>query len=868
MGLVRGQLRSDSAGRVTLIAGISSAAAAFTLLCMNASALTVQVSGRLPGASPRRAYDILVRLPSRVTQQADAGSPARPADLAELSGGMTLTQYDTISRLPGVAVAAPMTMIGYVPLTIVIPVVVPASALTSTPALFTVTAQQRSDDGLTSITERNAGMTYVTAGQTVPAACAAAELAVSSASSRLATCWSTTTGPQLKTWAGPQPSAVSVPLAWTFQLPLVAVDPQAEARLLHLDGAVVHGSYLPATATRSGEVPVIVAGSIDDDAQDEISLARLPASAARSYADGLTAQQVRTLLGVATEQTVATSTVTATQAYADLVAYLRGSAAVRVPVYRTPSPAHFVAGADGSLSPQPVQSDAGFRALTLHTARSASGSGGNGPGSGAGAALHAVGVFDPARIASSSATPSPYLGERLSGADATSRLLLRGGTLEPDGDPAGYPSPGATLVMPLQDIGAFTAASAYTHTDAAAPIGSIRVRVTDATGDGAVSQARIRMVAQEIVRATGLQVDVTLAASAATPTIDLAAGRDGRPALRLREIWYRSDTRTTVSAAVDPQSVALSGAVLLAGSAFAASGSRATLRRRRRELATLRALGWRRWHVAWQLVREFANISATAGIFAVLLAYTLDAAISRSAPATGWPLLSAPAAAVMTVAAAWWQVRRATAEPASATGALEAPAVRRARTTGTFGHTVRNLLRAPRRSALSGVVITGACAALGLELTVQWVFGGAVVGSWLGKPFSWQDDPVDLAAVLTIVALATVTMMDVSRSHADERAVELRTLRALGWPAHGVAWLAVTEAALLGLAGGVAACVLDVIGILAVVHRAPLGLLPVGGVVAGTGAGITLVAAAASAVARAHRRTRRLTSDDGVMTSR
>jgi putative ABC transport system permease protein len=895
---------------------MAAAAAAFTILCMNASAPTVLVRGLLPAASPPRAYDILVRVPSRVAQQADAGSLARPTDLAELSGGITLAQYDTIRSLPGVQVAAPMTMAGYVPLTVIIPVAVPASALTSTPALFTVTARQQTDAGLSAVTEQNVGSTYVT---TSPLAVSTADaspgagdvevaqdgaltlvcprasatplpLAFSVDAERRTACWSTTTGPDPVDWSGRPPATVSVPFAWTFLLPLVAVDPAAEAKLLHLDRAVTQGSYLPATGVaHSGSIPVIIASSIDDDAQDSIVLSRLPASAADSYASGLSPAQINGLLDTTDGQTLGTAgTVTASQAYRQLLGSLLGANATPVPAYWTPGAAHYATGADGALIPQPVPADAavwtgpyaltgqdvataaaadvGFRRLTAHVAVSFTSSANGRVGSYSGAALKAVGVFDPARIASSPATPSPYAGERLSGADPASRRLLGGGALAPDGNPAGYPSPGATLVMPLQDISAFTATGAYTRTDARAPIGSIRVRVAGATGDSALSQARVRMVAQEIVRATGLNVDVTLAASAATRTIDLAAGRDGRPALQLSEIWYRSDTRTTVSSAVDPRSIALSTTVLLVGSVFVISGSSSTLRRRRRELATLRALGWRRRRVAWQLVRVFALISATAGILAVLLAYAVDAALSRH-PATGWPLLSLPAAVVMTVVAAWWQVRRITAEPVLPTDLAETPVGPRARPPRLIRHVARNTLRAARRNAPGAVVITVACAALGLELAVRWVFAGAVVGSWLGMPFWWQDDPVDLAAVLTIVALATVTMTDISWLTAH-RAVELRTLRAIGWSARGVAWLAVSEAALLGVAGGVAGSALDIAGIFAVVHRVPAGLLPVVAVVVGTGVAMTVVATGAPAVARGWRRRWWLTSDDRAMTTR
>jgi putative ABC transport system permease protein len=345
MRLKGGRLRRVSARTSALVAVIAVAAASFTVLCMNASALTVQLRGRLPARSPNRAYDILVRLPSRVARQPDDGPLARPTDLAELSGGITLAQYETISQLPGVQVAAPMTMVGYVPLTVVIPVAIPVSALTPTPALFTVTARQQTDGGLSSVTEPNVGSTYVTTSplsvstgdtgtpagdvevtpggaQTVicPRAGATPLPQVFSADAQRRTaCWSTTTGPDPADWQGRRPATISVPLGWTFLLPLVAVDPVAEAKLLHLDRAVTQGSYLPTTsATHPGLVPVIIASSIDDDAQDSITLSRLPASAAARYGSGLSPAQINGLLDTTDGQTIgATGTVSLLDSVSD-----------------------------------------------------------------------------------------------------------------------------------------------------------------------------------------------------------------------------------------------------------------------------------------------------------------------------------------------------------------------------------------------------------------------------------------------------------------------------------------------------------------------------------------------------------------------
>ncbi len=69
-------------------------------------------------------------------------------------------------------------------------------------------------------------------------------------------------------------SDLSIRLSWTFELPLVAVDPAAEAQLHEdLDSAVASGSYLPATATAPSQpVPMLMAGSIASDETAQVTV--------------------------------------------------------------------------------------------------------------------------------------------------------------------------------------------------------------------------------------------------------------------------------------------------------------------------------------------------------------------------------------------------------------------------------------------------------------------------------------------------------------------------------------------------------------------------------------------------------------------
>lgn len=64
-----------------------------------------------------------------------------------------------------------------------------------------------------------------------------------------------------------------------------------------------------------------------------------------------------------------------------------------------------------------------------------------------------------------------------------------------------------------------------------APISVIRIRVKGVTGPNALSETRIRTVAQLVHSRTGLDIDITAGSSPTPLTIRLPQGKHGRPAL-------------------------------------------------------------------------------------------------------------------------------------------------------------------------------------------------------------------------------------------------------------------------------------------------------------------------------------------------
>jgi hypothetical protein len=446
--------------------------------------------------------------------------------------------------------------------------------------------------------------------------------------------------------------------------------------------------------------------------------------------------------------------VTAATAYSALVGHVR-AAGLAVPAYWT---------------------TVGQVAANGHLIPHAAGASGGNRGSLAGASLQAIGIFNPDKVASALTSPSPY---RV--AQTTTQTAA----------PASYPAL-ATLVMPLQDVRAFAAAGAYAGSDLSMPIGSIRVVVAGVTGDDQLSLARVRAVAQEIVRATGLHVDVTVAAAA------------------------------TVALGLDPARLELAVLVLLPGLTFFVNGVGATLQGRRRDLLTLRALGWRRGRLMKQLLLEFALVTAGAWILSVAIGSAI-AAVSPAQPTRWWPVIATGAALVMTLAAIWWPVRQATRESE---------------------HRARN------RSAPGVVVLALGCAAVGQELAAHWVFHGVIVGSVLGRAVVWQADPAGLGASVAVLVVTTLAVADMHWLDLGKRALELRTLRAIGWPARRIVRLVAPRAVLVGALGGLAGCTADLLAAVAVTQREPAGMLLVAASVFALGVVVSLVALGLAALAR------------------
>ena len=871
------QLRFRATRSLALLLGMLVAVTAFCVLTATARTSQLRTVGTV-SAHFRAAYDILVRPQGARTRLESRTGTVQPNFLSGIYGGITLRQYHDIQQLPGVAVAAPIAMVGYSLPIVPVTARLPASAVAGPGRrLYRLRTTWISAAGHTRI-QQPPSYVYLTSNpiRQPPSDSAAFEQLPSGARASTCAgyppgtaeppfgpakqaslwCWSRTTGMDGEgSWEGLTAQHPGFAVYWSFPMLIAAVDPVAEARLDGLNRAVTSGRYLgenagPAVRPGLGGMssttfPVLAAARSGIGEYEVTQVQQLGRPARPPRLDPAAMRRDATAAG----QPVTTVRVTAARAYQQLLAEIAGTG------HR-----NFSQGLDGywSVGPTRYQRD-GEGGLMASTVRNPSSvwsfalPGAHGPPMDNAATAYravrehkmfnlnvvgdvdpapvprAVGVFDPAKITDfdrlSEVPLGPYQPTAAVPAGPASSSVLHGADLQPSLNLGGYVSQPVQLITTLTALPALENSSVFSgDLHAGDPISVIRVRVAGVTGPNPVSLERIKEVAQQIAVRTGLDVNIVTGSSPAPTVITLAAGRYGQPALTLHEGWVKKGVAVAILTAIDKKSVLLFVLILVVCALFVANSATAAVRGRRQELGVLACLGWTRPRLFAVVLGELAVIGLTAGILGGLASLPIAALLHLHA-SPGRAALAVPAAVILAAAAgigpAWLAAR---ADPVAS---VRPPvlAVRRGRhPAGLISLAAVNVLRTPGRSLVGALSLAVGVAALTLVTGLTLAFRGVVVGSLLGNAVAVQVRGVDLVAIAATVALGVLAVTDVVVLNIRERSAEFATLRALGWPESALGRLVIGEALLIGVAGSVTGAALGLVAAVGFTGQAPMRL--------------------------------------------
>lgn len=653
----------------------------------------------------------------------------------------------------------------------------------------------------------------------------------------------------------------TVTLVWTVPFLMAAVDPDSEAALAGLDKAVTSGRYFtsaekPTSHRLAGMpypysmLPILIADKPQVDATLDVDVRRLDPGSVDLVRTSADDQRLRAALGGESGTPVERRSIAIEKPYRSMVDRMLNPGKLGVEydlatsntmwlhTFWTVGPANTAQAGDnlraeaapydlkiwgqgaddgGSSRYVPMEfADTSVRdGVAVHRNQAHGYQLKPGDISMPDAALGAVGTFDPAKVSlggALSAVPmDTYFNPGADAADEASRQALGGKRLTPNANVTGLLSQPPLMLTTMEALPAIFDPGAYStepdypeyQLNTGAPISVVRVRLGGDVGIDPVSRERVRVIAEEIARRTGLQVDITLGSSPTAVTVHYPAGNYGRPDLAVAEPWVQKGVASVLVRAADRKSVLLSVLVLAVCALAVLNANTAAIRARRTEFGILACLGWQRRHLLRLMFTEIAGIGFAAGVAGTLLALTFAFVLGLAIP---WShtLLAIPAAVALALLAGGWPAWRAarpdpgeTIRPAALGIAVRRRAPRRVATLA-----LANLVRTPGRTLLGAMSLMIGVAALTVLLAITFAFRGAVTGTLLGEAVTLQARTVDYIAVAVTIVLGIVSVADVLYLNISERAAEFALFGAVGWTDAVLNRLVVIEAVGMGVLGG------------------------------------------------------------------
>lgn len=865
------RLRRDCARSVFLVSTLLLSVLSFLVLGASAKTSQVKTTGTVLGAPA--AYDLIVRPPASVTAQERTTRLVRANYLSGVYGGITHEQWHTIQKSAGVQTAAPIAMIGQVFERAFVPVDLTAYVDKKTTTVLRFTSTDHSRGGTASTPGPNG---YLMVGPKVAMKqdasivqqigdrqvkwCPELDYGDYSFHGPLApdnqlnmTCTDVAAGePDLPTrsnivhWPhGTGHYVAYVPV--TIPVTIAAIDPASEHAMVGLDTAITKGKNLTGQNVIDDElhnrsaIPVLSASHLDVADDLTVDVSRLDAPSVTKLQTGdLTPRQSIDLVRTAPAHHVTTTTITAAQAH---TTWLNEANADRKALGHTalalirPAGVTYTGSATTGLRataasvPQDAwrnqtYSDAAWvnlpPAIAASTYRTATviAAVPSDDSISHTVSFNVVGQFDPAKVAKSSGLSGlpmpPYETPTATAADATTRALIPGGTLKPDNNPLGYLQQAPTLLTSLDALPELLSARAFQlPANVDAPISAIRVKVTGGQDGTKQAAARVKLVAQRIHDATGLEVQVTKGSSPKPVTVTLPATVKGDKDITITEQWTKLDVATAIVAALDRKTLVLLVLVLVSSALAVAISAHAAVRARRVELGVLACIGWRRGTLIRSVLAEFFLIGLAAGVIGSLAAL-LVAHLSDITIPTWWILAAVPATVVMTLAAATMPaIRAGRSTPIAVVHDAPTTARRPIRVTGIATMAFSSAQRTPGRVLAAAASLAMGVASLALIYGITQAFRGAVVGTVMGDVVAVQVKTTDLLAALVLALVGLVSLGNVLFLDMREQAAHYASLRATGWTDRSLASLITWQAVVIGIVGSLAGAAIALAGLAA-----------------------------------------------------
>lgn len=339
-----------------------------------------------------------------------------------------------------------------------------------------------------------------------------------------------------------------------------------------------------------------------------------------------------------------------------------------------------------------------------------------------------------------------------------------------------------------------------------APISAVRVRV-DVTRWDAAGRARLEEVAAHIVGRTGLEVDILTGSSPVAVLVDLP-DFEATPGVGLvKEPWIKTGANLTVDQLVQSGDAYVFGPILILAALFMGSSVLLGMGATRREIGLLKGVGWSNRQVLRLVVGEQVLLVVTGALLGIGVAAVGLWAMALPFPwwrlgivagvAAAVAILALPAAVVIALQSPPIQLLRFGETGAAALGADWVSARH------LLGFAVRSLLGTPALTFFSVCILGGMGAFATLLTLLLQNLQGALALTILGSHILVEIQPYHLLMVGVAAVIAGLGAADLFLLHLERRRREMALLRSTGWEAGEVGRLVLAAATFVGGVAGV-----------------------------------------------------------------
>ena len=834
----------------SLLAGGGFFLVACTLILLTATTQsTVIQANQIISQNWRPTYDLVVLPPQA---QIPPGKSV-PSDYLEgLGGGISIEQYQHIQQIPGVAVAAPIAYLGYVP--------GPTQYIGFSPnqlpaGYYRIDWKLTEANGKHSIVEQQQSFMYE-----VPSC---DQFNNPGYQQEVSSLYKTLLTQHIDIAYGCNGAASSGPTFFTTihtgPFLLAAIDPTEESQLVHLDRHVSSGHMLtsqdtvqlqsapaPTKFLKTYQVPVMIQQQMPGQVNlfatfskvttQQIDLRQMLARGGFNYLAHLPGQQKLFSHSVPTIQDTLPQIPQAAgspdlywdghswQPAFDSVGDSNLTLLYRASglTYQPATPPAGQSGAAYTLVPAQGQSgpETAFRTLTpVHPAQEQ-----QSPHTTIQYQAQYVGQFNSTGLAAQFSNPLDWLPETSYVASPVQfRYDALGRPVSPT-DLLPTTNPTAFLQQPPLMLTTLAAAQSLLGNNV---ISVIRVRVSGVSNANEASWNHAAQVAQQIRQQTGLRVLVTLGSSPQSTLVyvpGVKAGQNGAtqniaPLGWVQERWIYVGVAILYLAQLGTTRLLFIGAILLVCLGYLIVTFNALVASQRREFALLSALGWRPWQPIQYFLGQTLLLAIGGGIVGIGVSL-LIAALVGATPIWLVVFWTLPAVLILALLSALyplaliWRIRPADGLRAGATISPARGRGTRRLQFWTFlpavsALSLRNLTRQRLRVLIAAGSIFFSTLLLAVMFSGLLAFQQVLHGTLLGNYILFQTQLPQIAGAVFVVILTFLSVADLLLLQVRERQQEIGLLQAVGWRPSLLQQLFLQEGVMLALTGAIPGAILS-----------------------------------------------------------